>query len=143
MTRIFAALILALSMISFAPSIAAATLALGGYDPVTLIDGKPQKGVANFSTDWNGATWHFASAENRAKFTASPERYAPAYNGYCPVSLSEGKPAMGDITQAKMMDGKMYVMSSPEAKAMFERDPFKVIDRADPNWNKLREGLSQ
>ena len=58
--------------------------ALKGYDTVAYFtDGKPVKGDKQFSTEWNGATWQFATAENLAAFEAAPEKYAPQYGGYC------------------------------------------------------------
>jgi len=58
--------------------------AIRGYDPVAYFneDG-PVKGSPENSFSYQGATWQFASAENRNKFAADPEKYAPAYGGYC------------------------------------------------------------
>jgi hypothetical protein len=59
-------------------------LALDGYDSVAYWTAqKALKGQPSVTTQWNGATWVFVSQENRAAFVASPERYAPAFNGYC------------------------------------------------------------
>ena len=59
-------------------------LALGGYDCVAYWTAqKAFKGQSSVTTKWNGVTWAFVSQENRAAFVASPERYAPAFNGYC------------------------------------------------------------
>ena len=58
--------------------------ALGGYDAVSYFDaGGPQKGKESNATDWKGAKWYFATAENLAAFKAAPEKYAPQYGGYC------------------------------------------------------------
>ena len=58
--------------------------AIEGYDPVAYFtEGRPVEGASAFSHDWMGATWYFASAENRDRFAADPERYAPQYGGYC------------------------------------------------------------
>ena len=50
--------------------------------------GKPVEGSSDFAHDWNGATFHFASAENRDLFAASPEKYAPQFGGYCAWAVS-------------------------------------------------------
>ena len=49
-------------------------LAIRGYDPVAYFtDEKAVKGSRDFSHDWQGATWRFASAENRDLFAAEPD----------------------------------------------------------------------
>jgi YHS domain-containing protein len=58
--------------------------ALGGYDSVAYWSAqKAAKGQATLSSKWSGATWIFASPQNRDAFAANPGRYAPAFNGYC------------------------------------------------------------
>src|SRR5262249_39159083 len=58
--------------------------AIGGYDPVAYFtEKKPVKGDPQFSAEWKGATWHFASAANRDAFKADPAKYAPQYGGDC------------------------------------------------------------
>jgi len=57
--------------------------ALKGYDTVAYFTmGKPVKGEKQFSHEWNGAQWLFASQEHKDLFMASPEKYAPQYGGY-------------------------------------------------------------
>jgi len=59
-------------------------LALGGYDSVAYWTvQKAAKGQPSLAFKWNGVSWIFASQENRAALAANPERYAPAFNGYC------------------------------------------------------------
>ncbi|MGF1528003.1 MAG: hypothetical protein ACFCBW_14600, partial [Candidatus Competibacterales bacterium] len=48
-------------------------LAIGGYDPVAYFrNNRPVEGRGAFEVTWNGATWRFASAENRDRFQADP-----------------------------------------------------------------------
>ena len=69
----------------------AAGHAIDGYDTVAYFaDGQPQPGSAEFSHEWNGATWLFASAAHRDAFKAEPERYAPQFGGYCAYAVSKG-----------------------------------------------------
>ena len=54
--------------------------AVGGYDPVAYFTvGKPVKGDEAHSLEYKGATWLFASAENKSLFEAKPEKYAPGF----------------------------------------------------------------
>jgi len=58
-------------------------VAIKGYDSVAYhTEGRAVKGRTQFSYKWNDAEWHFASAENRDLFAASPDRFAPQYGGY-------------------------------------------------------------
>ena len=58
-------------------------ITLKGYDTVAYFTvGKPLKGSRQFSYDWKGAKWLFASKEHLDLFASSPEKYAPQYGGY-------------------------------------------------------------
>ena len=57
---------------------------IGGYDVVAYHTvGAPTQGSKQFTAEYQGATWHFASAANRDLFAANPVKYAPAYGGWC------------------------------------------------------------
>jgi len=58
-------------------------LAIKGYDPVAYFtQAKPLKGSEEFTYQWMGAEWRFASAEHLDLFRSNPEKYAPQYGGY-------------------------------------------------------------
>ena len=58
-------------------------VAIQGYDTVAYhTENRAVKGKSEFSYNWNDAVWYFATAENRDRFAADPERYAPQYGGY-------------------------------------------------------------
>ena len=64
-------------------------LALKGYDPVAyFIGGQPTKGADQYSFQWKGVTYRFASAENLQRFRTDPEKYLPQYGGYCAYAMS-------------------------------------------------------
>jgi YHS domain-containing protein len=74
-----------------APAYSDAAGAIRGYDPVAYFtEGRPVKGSREFSHRWNGAQWRFASAQNRERFAAAPEKYAPQYGGYCAYGVAGG-----------------------------------------------------
>ena len=57
--------------------------AIESYDTVAYFtDGVATKGNSQFTADWHGAKWRFASSEHRDLFIAHPEQYAPQYGGY-------------------------------------------------------------
>lgn len=84
-------------------------MAIAGADPVAYFtESQAVIGSAEFSHEWNGATWHFASAENRDLFSADPEKYAPQYGGHCAWDAAQGYVATIDPTAWSVVDGKLY-----------------------------------
>lgn len=110
-------------------------VAVGGYDPVAYFtDNKPVKGDSRFSTEYQGAQWHFASAANRDRFIAAPERYAPQYGGYCAWAVSEGSTASADPRLWKIVEGKLYLNYDADVQKKWEADMAGHIRKADKNW---------
>src|SRR5215467_11807122 len=61
-------------------------LAIRGYDPVASYQqSAPVKGSSQFSYQWQGATWLFASAENRDRFRRSPNITRRSTGGIAPM----------------------------------------------------------
>ena len=112
---------------------------VGGYDVVAYhTAGKPTKGSADFSATYQGATWHFASAENQAKFKASPAKYAPAYGGWCSAGASKGKKVPTKPELWAIVDGQLYLNSSPKAhNGLFLKNTDAVIRKGEGNWKLI------
>jgi hypothetical protein len=109
-------------------------IALGGNDAVSYFSGAPAKGSDEFSTDWKGAKWKFVSAANRDAFTASPDKYAPQYGGYCAYAVSKGATAPGDPNAWTVHEGKLYMNYSAAVKETWAKDIPGNITKADGNW---------
>ena len=115
-----------------------AGVAIEGHDPVAyFVDGAPRQGQSELSYEWNGATWLFASAENRKRFVAEPERYAPQYGGYCAWAVSENSVAGIDPSVWRIVDGKLYLNYSKKIGKRWAEDIPGRIARADANWPRL------
>lgn len=111
------------------------SLALGGYDPVAYFgEGRAVEGSADQALEWKGATWRFASAENRARFLADPEAYAPQYGGYCAWAVSQGKTASGDPERWKIVAGKLYLNYNAAIQKRWEKDIPGFVEKADGHW---------
>jgi YHS domain-containing protein len=110
-------------------------LALDGYDPVSYFkQGKPAKGNPAHAAAWNGASWHFSSAENKAAFEANPQAFAPQFGGYCAWAVSQGYTAKGDPHAWRIVDGKLYVNYDTSVQKTWEKDVPGHIARGDKNW---------
>jgi YHS domain-containing protein len=114
--------------------------ALQGYDPVAYFtDGQPVKGSKEFSTEYNGATFQFASAANRDAFLEDPAAYAPQYGGYCAWAMADGKYAKGDAKYWKIVDGKLYLNYNAGIQKKWNADIPGFIEKADTQWQDLQE----
>jgi YHS domain-containing protein len=108
---------------------------LHGYDPVAYFkQKKPVKGDPKFSSSYEGATYYFASADDKAEFDKTPAKYTPQYGGYCAHSMMKRKLADIDPNVFFVYKGKLYVCSSPKAGKEFYSDPDTNIKKADTNW---------
>ena len=56
---------------------------LHGYSPVSYFEGGPRYGSPEFAAEHDGVTSLLRSAQERKIFLADPDRYAPAYGGWC------------------------------------------------------------
>ena len=148
MRTIFAAILAAAALLA-APIAASAKdavyqsffgTAIDGTDPVAYFtENKPVKGSSDFAHEWNGATFHFASAENRDLFAANPEKYAPQYGGYCAWAVSQGYTASTDPNAWKIVDGKLYLNYNKSVQQKWEADIPGHIASGDANWPKVLE----
>lgn len=116
-----------------------AGLALRGWDTVSYFDGKPVPGKAEFTKDWNGATWRFATAAHRDAFAAHPEKYAPQYGGHCAYGLAKGHLVTADPKLWKVVGGKLYVNYDKGVQKSWEKDQAKFIVDADKAWKELAD----
>lgn len=114
-------------------------LALDGYDPVSYFTGAPAKGSAAYTATHQGATYRFASAENRAKFVADPAKYAPQFGGYCGYAASEGRLASVDPLAYTIMNDRLVLQNSKRVLQLWQKEPEARLKKADANWPTLLE----
>ena len=109
--------------------------AINGYDPVAYFTlEKPVKGSVDHSVMHNGATFLFATAENKAMFETDPERYAPQYGGYCAYAVSKGATAKTEPDAWTVIDDKLYLNFNTDVRAIWKMDIPANIARANKNW---------
>lgn len=113
---------------------AEARVALKGYDPVAYFtEQRPVKGTPAFRQDFDGERYHFATARNRATFNADPDRYSPQFAAMCAVGVGMGKRVEADPNVWKIVDGKLYVFSSPAALESAEKNP-ALLAKSRESW---------
>ena len=112
--------------------------AINGYDAVAYHkQQKPVKGDSDFRVEWNGATWRFDSQENRDLFESDPERWAPAYGGYCAWAVSNNYTAKTDPDAWSIVDDRLYLNYSRSVRRTWGKDIPGNIARGDANWPKV------
>jgi YHS domain-containing protein len=108
---------------------------LKGYDPVAYFkQNKAVKGDPKYSSSYGGATYYFASADDKAVFDKTPAKFVPQYGGYCAHSMTKRKLKDIDPNVFFVYKGKLYVCSTPKAAKAFYSDPDANIKKADDNW---------
>ncbi|MHA7874415.1 YHS domain-containing (seleno)protein [Roseivivax sp.] len=118
--------------------------AVSGYDVVAYFDlpqaapGTPQPeavpGRAGITAEHNGATFAFASEENRARFLADPAAYVPQYDGHCAYGVAKGGKVPGNPNLWRIVDGKLYLNITEAVVGFWEEDIPGNIDLAQGNW---------
>ncbi len=109
--------------------------AIRGYDPVAYFtQGKPVAGKPDFTHEWKGATWYFASAANRDRFRQNPERWAPQYGGYCAYGVAQGYAVKIEVDQWSVVDGKLYLNYNRSVQRTWKQDIPGYVRTADKNW---------
>lgn len=114
-------------------------VAIRGTDPVAYFtQAKPVQGSAEFAAEFQGATWHFSSDENRDTFLTNPEKYAPAYGGYCAYALSLGTHKVETDPKAwSIVDGRLYLNKTTVVRSIWETDIPGNIVKSEGNWAML------
>lgn len=114
--------------------------AIKGYDPVAFFtESKPVMGRDSLMTQWNGATWYFASRKNLEAFKAAPEKFAPQYGGYCAYGTAHGHKAPTEVDTWTVVDGKLYFNYNSNVKEMWVKDQPGFIKKADETWAMIKD----
>lgn len=113
-------------------------VAIAGADPVAYFtEGAYVPGSADFTHEWSGATWQFASAANRDAFASDPAQYAPQYGGFCAWAVSQGYTAAVDPEAWSIVDDKLYLNYDKNIQTRWEKDIPGHIAQADANWPEV------
>jgi len=107
-------------------------LALEGFCPVDLCErqrwtpGDPRYGLVH-----RDRTYLFAGAEQRDRFNADPDRYAPILSGIDIVlAIERGQQLEGHRRHGVFYNGRVYLFSSEESLQRFAQRPDFYADQA-------------
>jgi YHS domain-containing protein len=118
-------------------------VALEGYDPVSYFDKKPLEGKSEINFTHNGIIYLFASQQNLTKFKASPDKYEPAYGGWCAYAMGEtGEKVKIDPETFKIVNGKLYLFYNfwgNNTLTDWNKNESPLKTKADQNWKKIAQ----
>ncbi len=115
------------------------TPAVQGYDVVSYQIGKrPIRGNGHYVAVYDGTTYQFSSADNQKIFENKPEKYVPAYGGYCAFGASVGKKFIGDPEVWRVVDGKLYLNLDTSIQSEWLKDVPGRIKTADAQWGEIK-----
>jgi len=114
---------------------------LEGYDPVSYFVNHPVEGDDDIQYKYKGVTYQFASKANLDTFKASPEKYEPAYGGWCAYAMGEtGEKVKIDPETFKIIDGKLYVFYNfwgNNTMETWDKNEKQLKPKGDANWKKF------
>lgn len=117
------------------------SIAIEGYDPVSYFDNKPLEGKNELKITIKGVTYLFANAANLAKFKVNPDKYEPAYGGWCAYAMGEtGEKVKVDPETFKIVDGKLnlfYNFWGNNTLMDWNKNEAILKAKADQNWKKF------
>ncbi len=131
--------ILTLSISTLAGEYSHSTPAVQGYDVVSYHTGKrPVRGNGHFIAIHKGATYQFSSKGNLKTFEDNPDRYVPAYGGYCAFGTSVGKKFIGDPEVWRIVGDTLYLNLDTSIQSEWLKDVPVRIKIADTKWKKIK-----
>ena len=111
---------------------------LAGHDAVAYFTvGKPVVGNAEITAVYNDAIYRFSSEQHRDMFVANPEKYAPAYGGFCAFGTTFGKKFDVNGKAFEIVDGVLYVNKNEDVYNAWIKDVPKHLNEADKAWPEI------
>jgi hypothetical protein len=110
-------------------------IAIKGYDPVAyFIQHAAIEGKDSITLEWSGSIWKFDSKENFNLFKMNPQKYTPAYGGYCAYGTSEKHLSPTDPNAWTIVNNKLYLNYNLRVKEIWIKDSAIRIINADNYW---------
>jgi hypothetical protein len=97
-------------------------------------------GSERFEAKWMGATWRFASEDNRERFLSDPARYVPRYGGFCAYAVSVNRLADVDPNRWEIVEGRLYLNANRLASALWRIGRDRNVRAADRHWREWTGG---
>lgn len=118
-------------------------LAIEGYCPVAYFAvNKPVKGKPEHASTYNDVTYHFVSADAKRMFDANPEKYIPAFGGWCAFGMSVQDKFPVDPKKFKIVDGQLMLFlhnQGVDALELWNKgNERELLRKAAAHWKKVQ-----
>lgn len=112
---------------------------------VAYFSGTPQKGSPDIATTYDGVTYQFATPANRDAFLANPEKFRPAYGGFCAIAMTEGSVVDAHPEAFLIQDGRLLLFYAlkfagifwDDTRRQWKKDPQKFLVLGDEVYKKF------
>ena len=109
--------------------------ALGGYDVVAYHTRQaPVQGSPLYEVKWENYYFHFANKGNMAAFLENPQIYLPAFGGFSPVQLAEGRMVEGNPQIWLIEDNRLLIFNSQNDRVRWQMDRDRLAVMANRVW---------
>lgn len=113
---------------------------LNGHCPVAYFAlNKPMQGQSQFASTHQGKLYYFVSSEAKQEFDRNPDKYIPAYGGWCAFGMSIDQQFEACPTNFKIIQGKLHLfLENDETDALGlwnQEDEAKCLANADKHWS--------
>ena len=95
-------------------------------------------GDEGITVEHRGLTYRFATEANREAFLNDPDRYEPAYGGWCAYAMAKGQKVVPSPELFLQGDEGtlLFIKADSDLRAAWKNDPSLKKD-ADAAWAKL------
>ncbi len=118
-------------------------VAIEGYCPVAYqVVNKPLRGKPEHASTYNGVTYRFVSADAKDAFDKDPEKYIPAYGGWCAFGMAIEDKFPIDPEKFKVVDGRLFLFLNNRGvdalKLWNDGNEKELRRKADAHWKKVQ-----
>ena len=97
-------------------------------------------GKPGLTSRYRGVSYRFESEQNRHKFADNPEKFVPAYGGWCATAMAEGRKVEVDPEKFKVTEGRLFLFYKGwlgDARKDWNKDEKNLTVRANEQWRKI------
>lgn len=116
-------------------------IAIDGYSPVSYFAGKAERGSEQFAVEHDGVTYQLTDASQVEEFERDPDRYVPAFGGWCAFGMAISDKFPVDPTSYKIVDGRLFLFLRNDRLSALEMwddgDEAELTQKAAAHWMKV------
>ena len=115
-------------------------LSLSGYCPVSYHKGdEPVEGKESITVGYGAYGYRFKDEAAKAEFLKDPDRFVPAFGGFCAAGLARGKAHKGYYKAFAVIDGHTYLFWDAAAREEFLKNKEENLKAAAKSWEQLKD----